>query len=105
MTEDLTRWLIGFACTLLGGVVGLLVASFRVGQVVGAIDSAKKELQECIVEMRAMRERLAALVILERAVEQLKDIVARHSSDIRELLAFKHRSEGRSGSWGDDADE
>lgn len=99
MGHDDVKWLIGALFTLAATV---LAATFRLGSFFGAIDSAKKELTEAVVEMRAMRDKLSELGLMKQAIEQLEKVVGKNTSDIRDLLAFKHRLEGRRSRSDDD---
>lgn len=108
MSDDAVRWLVGSLASaivvLVGAVVTLLVASFRIGRAYGALDAATKKLEEALHELRVMRDRMGRIDVFERTVAQLENAVSRTVSDIRDLLTRVSRIEGRqqSGSWEDE---
>lgn len=101
MSDDTLKWIVGLVGGAVGSSLTLLVASFRIGKAYGALENATKRLEEALVELKALRERIARVDIVERTIAQLENVTARMSSDIRDLMAFRHRIEGRQ-SRGDD---
>ena len=95
MSDDTLRWVVGLVGGAVGSSLTLLVASFRIGKAYGALENATKRLEEALVELKALRERMARVDLLEASHTQMKEYVARMSSDIRDLMAFRHRIEGR----------
>jgi len=99
MHDEATRWAVGVLFSVVGFIAGMLLASFRIGRLVGVVENATKRLEDALVELKALRDRMAHLNVIESTLAQVEEFQARMSSDIRDLVKRVGRLEGRSGTW------
>ena len=99
--DEATRWAVGAIFSVAGFLAGMLLASFRIGRLVGVVENATKRLEDALVELKALRDRMAHLSVIEATLGQVEEFQMRMASDIRDLVKRVGRLEGRSGSWSD----